>query len=181
VSNVITEKLPVEPTVITTPTSLTPIVIPVILPPTTTLPPPPPTTQVPAPGPTPNPGPAPPPTSNGCNLPGQSPATSCTYQAGQFAGDIEWAIDQVINSKPQFFDLTDQRGYRSPKVLNEQGYTNSVVQALGGRGFCAVWDGEEIAIKNVQAYNEQYDILTASGYVRRGPGAYRSTCRPAWF
>ena len=179
IGNVITEKMPSQPTPVTTPTSLTPIVIPVILPPTTTLPPPPPTTQAPAPGPTP--GPNPPPTSNGCGLPSQSPAYTCAYQSGAFAGDIEWAIDQVINSKPQYFDMTDQRGYRAPRVLNEQGYTNTVVQVLGGRGYCATWDGEEIALKNTNSFNEQYDILTAGGYVRRGPGAYRSTCRPAWF
>ncbi len=177
IGNVITEKLPVGPTQITTPTPLTPIVIPVIMPPTTTLPPPPPTTQSPAPGPTP--GPNPPPTANG--LPSQSPTTSCAYQSAMFAADIEWAIDQVIDQKPQFFDMSDQAAYRKPRVLNAQGYTNSVVQALGRRGYCALFDGEEIAIKNVQAFNEQYDILTSSGYVRRGPGAYISTCRPAWF
>jgi len=177
ISNVITERLPSQPTPITTPTALTPIIIPVILP--TPTPPPPPTTQAPAPGPTP--GPNPPPTSSGCGLPSQSPATSCVYQSGAFAGDVEWAIDQVINQNPQLFDMTDQRAYRAPKVLNEQGYTNNLVKVLGGRGYCALWDGEEIALKNSQSFNEQYDILTASGYVRRGPGAYRSTCRPAWF
>ncbi len=181
ISNVITEKLPSQPTPVTTPASLTPIIIPVILPTPTPTPPPPPTTQAPAPGPTPTPGPNPPPTSSGCGLPSQSPATSCVYQSGAFAGDVEWAIDQVINQNPQLFDMTDQRAYRAPKVLNEQGYTNNLVKVLGGRGYCALWDGEEIALKNSQSFNEQYDILTASGYVRRGPGAYRSTCRPAWF
>ncbi len=176
ISNVITEKLPSEPTQTVTPAPLTPIVIPVILPTPT---PPPPTTQPPLPGPTP--GPNPPPTSNGCSLPSQSPATTCAYGTPMFAADIEWAIDQVINTKPQYFDMTDQRGYRAPRVLNEQGYTGSLVQVLGGRGYCATWDGEEIALKNTNSFNEQYDILTAGGYVRRGPGAYRSTCRPAWF
>ncbi len=44
-----------------------------------------------------------------------------------------------------------------------------------------MYDGEEVALKTSQGSNEQYDILTASGYVRRGAGAYRSTCTPAWF
>lgn len=177
----ITEKLPSQPTPVTTPPVLTPIVIPVVMP--TPVPTPKPTpTPVPPPGdPAPAPDPAPPPTSSGCGLPPQSPAHSCVYLVPQFAGDIESAIDQVINTKPQFFDMTDQRGYRSPRVLNEQGYTNTLVTVLGQKGYCAKYDGEEVALKTSQGFNEQYDILTASGYVRRGAGAYRSTCNPAWF
>jgi hypothetical protein len=77
--------------------------------------------------------------------------------------------------------MTDQRGYRSPLVVNVPGYTNTLVKVLGQRGYCATYDGEELALKNSQSFNEQYDIHTASGYVRRGPGAYRANCRPAWF
>ena len=178
----ITEQLPGTPTPVTTlPTAVTPIAIPVVLP-----------TPVPTPKPTPVPTPippdsdpppdqTPPPTTSACGLGPQSPAYSCGYGSGQFAGDVEWAIDQVINTKPQFFDMTDQRGTRSPRVLNEQGYTSNLVKFLGQRGYCAMYDGEEIAIKDSQSFNEQYDILTASGYVRRGVGAYRATCHPAWF
>lgn len=180
--DLITEKLPSQPTPVTTlPTVLTPIVIPVVLP--TPVPTPRPTpTPVPPPGdPGPAPDPVPPPTTNGCGLAPQSPAHSCVYGVPQFAGDIESAIDQVINTKPQFFDMNDQRGYRAPRVLNEQGYTNTLVAVLGQKGYCSKYDGEEVAVKTSQGFNEQYDILTASGYVRRGPGAYRSTCNPAWF
>jgi hypothetical protein len=180
--DLITEKLPSDPTPVTTPPVLTPIAIPVVLP--TPVPTPKPTpTPIPPPegGPTPSPDPVPPPTSSGCGLAPQSPAHSCNYGSPQFAADIEWAIDQVISTKPQFFDMTDQRGAKSPRVLNDQGYTNNLVKALGQKGYCAVYDGEEIALKDSQSFNEQYDILTASGYVRRGAGAYRSTCNPAWF
>ena len=177
--DLITEKLPSQPTPVTTlPVGLTPIVIPVVMP--TPVPTPKPT-PTPLPEPTPGPDPVPPPTANGCGLPPQSPPNTCVYGVPQFAGDIEWAIDQVINTKPQFFDMTDQRGTRSPRVLNEQGYTSNVVKALGQKGYCAMYDGEEVALKTSQGSNEQYDILTASGYVRRGAGAYRSTCTPAWF
>ncbi len=179
--NLITEKLPSDPTPATTLAPVfTPILIPVVMP--TPVPTPKPT-PVPPPdgGPTPPPDPVPPPTTSACGLPSQSPAYTCNYGSPQFAGDIEWAIDQVINTKPQFFDMTDQRGTRSPRVLNEQGYTSNVVKALGQKGYCAMYDGEEVALKTSQGSNEQYDILTASGYVRRGGGAYRSTCTPAWF
>jgi len=177
--DLITEKLPSQPTPVTTlPVGLTPIVIPVVMP--TPVPTPKPT-PTPLPEPTPGPDPVPPPTANGCGLPSQSPPNTCVYGVPQFAAVGRGAIDQVINTKPQFFDMTDQRGYRAPRVLNEQGYTSNVVKALGQKGYCAMYDGEEVALKTSQGSNEQYDILTASGYVRRGAGAYRSTCTPAWF
>jgi hypothetical protein len=180
--DLITEKLPSDPTPVTTPSALTPIAIPVVLPTPVPTPKPTPTPiSPPQGGPTPSPDPVPPPTSSGCGLAPQSPAHSCNYGSPQFAADVEWAIDQVISTKPQFFDMTDQRGTRSPRVLNEQGYTSNLVKVLGQRGYCAKYDGEEIALKDSQSFNEQYDILTASGYVRRGAGAYRSTCNPAWF
>jgi hypothetical protein len=40
---------------------------------------------------------------------------------------------------------------------------------------------EEIGVKNSNDYSEQYDILLASGHMRRGLGSYRGVCRPAIF
>jgi hypothetical protein len=48
-------------------------------------------------------------------------------------------------------------------------------------GVCAIFDGEEIGVKNTNAFNDQYDIHLASGHVRRGEGSYRATCTPAQF
>ena len=36
-------------------------------------------------------------------------------------------------------------------------------------------------MKNTNAFSEQYDILLASGHMRRRPSAYRGDCRPAVF
>jgi hypothetical protein len=38
-----------------------------------------------------------------------------------------------------------------------------------------------MAVKENNNYSEQYDILLASGHIRRGPGSYRGICRPAIF
>jgi hypothetical protein len=54
-------------------------------------------------------------------------------------------------------------------------------QFLEERGLCSAWDGEELAVKNTNDWNDQYDILTAELFLRRQEGAYRSTCYPAWF
>jgi hypothetical protein len=42
-------------------------------------------------------------------------------------------------------------------------------------------DGEEMTVKENNNYSEQYDILLASGHMRRGTGSYRGVCRPALF
>lgn len=36
-------------------------------------------------------------------------------------------------------------------------------------------------VKNSDAFDEQYQLMTSLGYVRWGAGAYRSTCFPSWF
>ena len=47
---------------------------------------------------------------------------------------------------------------------------------MGQRGLCAMYDGEELAVKNANSFNDQYDILTSGMYIRRDMG---STARPA--
>ena len=42
-------------------------------------------------------------------------------------------------------------------------------------------DGEELVVKKVNDFSEHYDIFAGEGYIRRGPGAYRSSCFPAAF
>jgi hypothetical protein len=52
------------------------------------------------------------------------------------------------------------------------------VAAIQAQGICAKDDNEEIAVKNSNAFNEQYNIWTSGGYVRR---SYITTCFPAQF
>jgi hypothetical protein len=94
---------------------------------------------------------------------------------------VEWAIVQTMSQKPQYFDFNGSYGPAYPRVVNESGYLGSVISFLAQRGYCAMYDGEELALKNTNGFSEQYDILSAAGYIRRGPGTYRSTCRPAVF
>jgi hypothetical protein len=61
------------------------------------------------------------------------------------------------------------------------GYLNGVIKQLNKQGVCALYDGEEMAVKSSNNFSEQWDILLASGHIRRGAGAYRGVCRPAIF
>jgi hypothetical protein len=117
----------------------------------------------------------------GCGLPPSGPWQHCPYQTPLFAHDVNEAIAQVQNELPELFDFEDHLGGLSYKVRDPHRYHEEVVLRLERMGFCAVWDGEEVGLKNVNAFNEQYQVMTSMRYVRWGAGAYRSTCYPAWF
>jgi hypothetical protein len=153
-------------------------------------------TQPPAPTPTPNanpanpsnPTPAPtanpnPPSSRSCSLGrGNGSGNGCPYERARFQEDVERAIDNAIRNNPGLFDMRDNRCPQGcPFVRNTDGYWNAVTNEMQRLGYCATHDGEELAVKNSNSFNDQYDIISGDGYIRRGAGSYRSTCYPAWF
>jgi hypothetical protein len=132
-------------------------------------------------GPTPEPGATPaPPTASACRLPrGTGTGEGCPRQSPAFLGDVQAAIKQLIQEQP---DIFVKRACEDCYDVTDPGaFISGVIQQLGRRGFCAMHDGEELAIKNSNDFNEQYDILSSSNGVRSGGESYRSTCRPAWF
>jgi hypothetical protein len=94
---------------------------------------------------------------------------------------VNVAIHKAENEHPELFDFHDGLGGLSFRVLDRARYHALVVQNLQEAGFCAVFDGEEIGVKNTNDFNEQYQVMSSFGYSRWGGGAYRSTCYPAWF
>lgn len=140
-----------------------------------------PTHPTPAASPAPSPAPEPPVAARGCGLPPSGPYQRCPYELPLFNFEINEAIAEVENEVPELFDFDDWQGGLSYRVLDRERYHHEVVARLEKMGFCAVWDGEEIGVKNTNDFNEQYQVMTSLGYVRWGGGAYRSTCFPAWF
>jgi hypothetical protein len=130
--------------------------------------------------PTPSPSPEPP-AIVGCGLPPGGPFERCPYDLPLFNHEINAAIAEVENERPELFDFDDWQGGLSYRVLDRERYHAEVVTRLERMGFCAVWDGEEVGVKNDNGFNEQYQVMTSMGYVRWGAGAYRSTCFPSWF
>lgn len=136
--------------------------------------------------PAPNPGtptPAPTPAGQGCGLSsGGGSGNACPYERASFQGDVERAIDNVIRSHPHLFNMNDNRCPQGcPFVRDSDGYWAAVTNEMRRLGYCAVNDGEELAVKSTNSWNDQYDIISGDGYIRRGFGSYRSTCYPAWF
>jgi hypothetical protein len=133
------------------------------------------------PAPTPAPSPDPP-APTGCGLPkGEGNGENCPYQRALYANEINHAIARVVNEHPDYFDLTQQESAWSFLVKKPELYLGAVVSNLEDMGFCARFDGAEIALKKTNDFNEQYDIFTSRGFSRWGGGAYAATCHPAWF
>ncbi len=135
----------------------------------------------PSPDPNPTPGPTPAPAAS-CKLPpGNGNGDDCDRTNPSFLDDVESALDELASTHPEIFDKKDAKCPNCYKVKDPLEYTSRMVQILQSKGLCAKYDGEELAVKNTNDFNDQYDILTADLYIRRNDGSYRSTCRPAVF
>ncbi|MGE5126132.1 MAG: hypothetical protein ACM3PV_07560 [Betaproteobacteria bacterium] len=143
--------------------------------------------------PMPTVAPTKPPTSGGgaagCKLGNGDPGAVCGRGGSpQLLDRVEAAIDLLVQEKPQLFDLNDLAAPHSGlyRVLDQEGYLDGVVANLARQGACSERDGddpyfERILVKVSNDYSEAYDVLTSTGYVRRGKGAMVDSCSPASF
>ena len=62
------------------------------------------------------------------------------------------------------------------RIQSPNAYLKLIVDTLDRQGLCAVYDGEELNVRNSSGYNEQFDVITSSGgsWIK-----YMSTCTPA--
>ena len=120
----------------------------------------------------------------GCGLPpGGGSGEDCPQESPTFMAEVEQAIDLAIFEHPEMINTQRARGCANCyHVLDTHNFPEEVGRNLEKRGLCTKYDGEELAVKNTNRFNDQYDILLAEGYIRRETtGAYRATCHPAWF
>jgi hypothetical protein len=133
----------------------------------------------PTPAPTPTPAPAP---SASCPLPaGGGSGRDCPRESPSFLGQVGAAIDDLVARSPELFDTSDAKCGNCYRVLDAGAFVDQLVQGVVRQGLCAAYDGEELAVKRTNDFNDQYDVLTGDGYLRRGEGSYTATCRPAAF
>lgn len=134
-----------------------------------------PPTQVAVPSPSPSP-------VIGCGAPPGVFNENCARDAATFYDEVDRAIEGLIAERPELFDTSRPRGCgRCFLVLDPDTFTVELVSRLEAGGLCAFYDGEELAVKANNDFNDQFDVLTFEFYLRRENGSYRSTCRPAWF
>jgi hypothetical protein len=128
-----------------------------------------------SPGPTPSPTAAPdPPLSKSCQQIGWGTnPLKCPMETAGFQKDVDEAIRTLQRERPDIFNgnYIDKAG----------AYYVGLIKVLDRQGICAGFDGEELAVKADNTYNEQYDVQTATGLARFGPVSYRTTCYPASF
>jgi hypothetical protein len=142
----------------------------------------------PAPSPSPSaspaatPEPAANPSAGPCALPPSNPASPvCTSEPGHLLDAVGAAIKAVTQKRPALFDFADKLCDDCYRVLDASAYYSAVQAELAARGVCTFSDAEEIGAKDSNRSSEQFDILLATGHVRRGPGVYRGICYPAIF
>jgi hypothetical protein len=135
-----------------------------------------------SPAATPEPAATATPSAGPCALPPSNPVSPvCTSDPGHLLGAVEAAIKSVTQRRPALFDFADKPCDGCYRVLDVSGYYSAVQADLAGRGICTLSDTEEIGAKDSNDSSEQFDILLASGHIRRGPGVYRGICHPAIF
>ncbi|HEY2945138.1 MAG TPA: hypothetical protein VGN09_22075 [Vicinamibacteria bacterium] len=137
----------------------------------------------PTPAPTPAPAASPTPQSFSCPLAAMPDLhNTCPKLSPQLSEYVDRAIAQTVRDHPGLFDLHDDLFDGNYRVLDRSQYVKAVVEAIHAQGVCAVEEFEEIAVKTSNDFNEQYNIwVSTGGYIRKGPGAYITTCFPAQF
>jgi hypothetical protein len=147
-----------------------------------------PSSSTPAPSPTPQPTPTPSGGGGGmtCRLGNGSLETDCSKGSARLMDAVHAAQDAIVQQKPQAFDKSQEvgAGTGSYLVLDKEVYLNGLVTNLVSAGYCAQrdpddYDYERILAKNENGFSESYDVLSGTGYIRRG--GYLQTCTPASF
>jgi len=123
-----------------------------------------------------------PPPPAGCPLPSSRSLACGTEAQAVFYDDVAAAIDQVLRDKPQLFDFTQHvPGTDWPLITDLSGYYQAIIAILDGKGYCVIFDGEEVEVKRTNELTEHFKIDYSNAYVRKGPKTYRGTCYPAAF
>lgn len=111
---------------------------------------------------------------------------SCSRTSPQLTAAVEAAIDTLVLEKPSLFNTHEEQGAAGSgqyRVLDAEAYLDGLVARLRAAGLCAerTLDRERIVVKSQNAFSEEWDVLTAQGFVRRTSYAYKQSCQPSAF
>jgi hypothetical protein len=125
--------------------------------------------------------PSPSPTLTPCPYGKGTVDTTCVRGVPVFLEKVDAAIDQLVQQRPEIFELGDAAGPGGYRVLDADQYQAGVVKNLEAMAFCAAAENSQIELKNSNEFSEHYDILLSTQHIRRGEGSYRATCNPPAF
>jgi hypothetical protein len=131
-----------------------------------------PTPTAPPTSPTASPNATASPVTGSCSLAAMPEGSPCRAESPAFQVQVEAAQAEVRRNRPDLFE--------GNRVRSEDAYVQEVARVLRTRGLCASQGGpkDEVAVKNTNDWNDQYDIVLGSGETWT---SYQVTCRPARF
>jgi hypothetical protein len=123
--------------------------------------------------------------ANSCPLGKGDPAAECAKRSPELLAAMDAAIDRIVRERPDLFNTQEEAGANTGqyRVLDRDAYVDGVIANLRAAGLCAerTLDRERVQVKSANTFSEEWDVLTSSGFIRRGSYSYRQTCEPAVF
>ena len=124
-------------------------------------------------------------TATSCPLGRGDVTASCGKRSPRLLVEIESAIDRLVKESPQLFNTLEEAGEQTGqyRVLDTERYLDGLVANLRSAGLCAerTLDRQRLAVKSANDFSEEWDVLSASRFIRRTSYAYQATCEPAAF
>jgi hypothetical protein len=124
-------------------------------------------------------------TASTCPIGKGDPTASCSKSSPQLLAAVEAAIDRLVREQPQLFNLQEEAGENTGqyRVLSAEGYLDGLIANLRAAGLCAerTLDRERLVVKSTNTFSEEWDVLSSSGFIRRGSNSHVHTCTPASF
>jgi hypothetical protein len=117
------------------------------------------------------------PGSKSCSRLGAGQEGRCSRDRPTFLGEIDTALDQLVREQANLF----QNGEDGLRVVSYGKFYVAFLEKLDAQGICAAFDGEEVALKTSDSFNDQYHMVTSKMILRRGESSYRASCYPASF
>jgi len=128
-------------------------------------------------------GPTPPTGAPGCPLGYGSGRFTCQGDVPGLLPQLDAAINKLVAEKPQLFNLDNPPAVGAYYIHDVDAFYAGVESNLQAAGLCGQlsYSKDTIWVKENNSYSENYDIVTAQNYIRRGPKTYQLTCTPANF
>jgi hypothetical protein len=121
--------------------------------------------------------------ASSCPLGTGDVTAACSKTSPKLTAAVEAAIDTLVRQKPALFNTSEEQGGGQYRVLDEEAYLDGLVANLRAAGLCAErsLDRERVVVKSTNAFSEEWDVLSAQGFIRRTSYAYQQSCEPASF